>query len=95
LIGVGVAAGSPNIYVAFPDAYIVAIEPLIQFRSDLEEILAAGSTTRSESARRTCSMRRPARGPRSAKPDAVRPVDRLSAIRSTAWESEAEQGFRS
>ncbi len=40
LIDVGVAAGSPNIYAAFPDAYIVAIEPLIEFRSDIEEILA-------------------------------------------------------
>ena len=40
LIDIGVAAGSPNIYAAFPDAYIVAIEPLIEFRSDIEEILA-------------------------------------------------------
>lgn len=40
LIDVGVAAGSPNLYAAFPDAYIVAIEPLIEFRSDIEEILA-------------------------------------------------------
>jgi FkbM family methyltransferase len=38
LIDVGVARGTPNLYDAFPDAHFVLVEPLEEFREDLERI---------------------------------------------------------
>jgi FkbM family methyltransferase len=40
LIDVGASAGTPALYEAFPDAYLVLVEPLEEFRPDGERILA-------------------------------------------------------
>jgi FkbM family methyltransferase len=39
LIDVGVARGTPDLYAAFPDAYLVLIEPLQEFEPHLQEIV--------------------------------------------------------
>lgn len=41
LIDVGVGAGTNEFYEAFPEAYIVLVEPLREFEPDLKHILAA------------------------------------------------------
>jgi FkbM family methyltransferase len=38
VIDVGVARGTPNLYDAFPEAYLVLIEPLREFEEDLQRI---------------------------------------------------------
>ena len=38
VIDVGVARGTPNLYDAFPEAYLVLIEPLSEFEDDLRRI---------------------------------------------------------
>lgn len=39
IIDVGVASGTPELYAAFPDSYLLLIEPLKEFESDLIAIL--------------------------------------------------------
>jgi FkbM family methyltransferase len=39
LIDVGVGAGTPGLYEAFPDAHLVLIEPLEEFKPDLERLV--------------------------------------------------------
>jgi FkbM family methyltransferase len=39
IIDVGVAGGTPPLYEAFPEAYLVLIEPLAEFNDSLERIL--------------------------------------------------------
>jgi FkbM family methyltransferase len=38
VVDVGVARGTPNLYDAFPDAYLVLVEPLREFEADLQRI---------------------------------------------------------
>jgi len=40
LIDVGVARGTPSLYEAFPDAYLVLVEPLEEFEPDLQQLVA-------------------------------------------------------
>jgi FkbM family methyltransferase len=40
VIDAGAAAGTPQLYEAFPDAYLVAVEPLAEFRPNLEQLVA-------------------------------------------------------
>ena len=40
IIDVGVARGTPDLYNAYPDAHLLLIEPVIEFRDDIEKILA-------------------------------------------------------
>jgi|SRR5215471_4633202 len=39
IIDVGVARGTPQLYDAFPDAYLLLIEPLAEFSTDISRIL--------------------------------------------------------
>lgn len=39
VIDVGVASGTPELYKAFPDAYYILIEPVIEFKKDINSIL--------------------------------------------------------
>src|ERR1035437_4151185 len=41
LIDVGVGHGTPQLYAAFPDAFLVLVEPLREFDEDIREILKA------------------------------------------------------
>ncbi len=41
LIDVGVARGTPELYAAFPNAYLLLIEPLQEFTADIASLLAA------------------------------------------------------
>jgi FkbM family methyltransferase len=40
LIDVGVAGGTPQLYDAFPDAYLVLVEPLVEYQPDADRILS-------------------------------------------------------
>jgi FkbM family methyltransferase len=39
LIDVGVARGTPDLYEAFPDAYLVLVEPLAEFEQSMQELV--------------------------------------------------------
>src|SRR6185437_10394420 len=41
IIDVGVAEGTPDLYEAFPKAYLMLIEPVAEFFGDITQILAA------------------------------------------------------
>jgi FkbM family methyltransferase len=43
LIDVGVAEGTPELYCAFPEAHILMIEPIEEFKADIDLILAKRS----------------------------------------------------
>lgn len=43
VIDVGVATGTPSLYEAFPDAYLVLVDPVEEFVPDMQKILVARS----------------------------------------------------
>ena len=40
IIDVGVGKGTPDLYSAFPDAHLILIEPVAEFRDDIDKVLS-------------------------------------------------------